>query len=691
MIVNAQNITPNVILILLDDLGWSDFGCFGSEIPTPNIDALAYSGIRCTNFYNAAKCSPSRAMLLTGIYAHQNGFGDNTSNGFFNNATTLGEVLKEANYNTAVVGKHHASENLFHRGFDKAYGLLDGAMNYFNPGLKRIGENEPAQKKDRIWYDNDLVFNCRDSLYQNYFPPEFYSTVNFTNKAINYLQEFENNANPFFLYLSFNAPHFPLQAPDSLINQFEGYYEAGHHQIRNERCEKQKQLGLINASSYPLSNTIDIPDWNNYSNAQRSIEIEKMKTYAAMVKMVDIQIGKLVAYLENTNQRDNTLILISSDNGASAELENNGNGTIGSLDKYISTGLAWAVVSNTPFRRWKRTNFEGGINSPLIANWPKGIVNTGRIVRNKLHFIDLMPTLINICNARYKFTANNQYVTAMQGKDFSSIFKDEELQERNRPLFFKWENHEAVIFNNKKAIYNPGPQVWDFYDLEIDATETNNIKNENHSLVDTYVNDFINWHSSVSQLSPVALNDTLDATYNKISLLKIFKNDFDDDNLIDFSKTRISKQPKSGILNFINDTALYYLHFKENYLSDTFEYVIYDKSGAFSQACQVIVNICSIEDSCALLLETPSSNLEDKHFHLFPNPVSNEFVLFIYNQAALSIEEISIYNYLGMQVDNFQIDKLEENKFKINMNNFNPGNYIIKTPYKSLKILKIEN
>jgi len=201
----GQNNPPNVIVVLLDDLGWSDFGCFGSEIPTPNIDALAYSGIRCTNFYNAAKCTPSRAMLLSGVYAHQNGFGDGDADGFFNNATTIAEVLKDSGYKTAVVGKHHAGENLFNRGFDRAFGLLDGAMNYFNPGLQRIGENEPAQKTNRRWFDDDFVFYCRDSAYQNYFPPEFYSTVNFTDKAIDYLQEFESNTAPFFLYLSYNA------------------------------------------------------------------------------------------------------------------------------------------------------------------------------------------------------------------------------------------------------------------------------------------------------------------------------------------------------------------------------------------------------------------------------------------------------------------------------------------------------
>jgi len=442
---------------------------------------------------------------------------------------------------------------------------------------------------------------------------------------------------------------------------------------------------------YPLSDAIDIPDWNLYTDSQKLDEIQKMKTYAAMIKMADIQIGKLIDYLENTNQRDNTLILIASDNGASAELEDFGDGEIGDLDKFITTGLPWAVVSNTPFRKWKKTNYEGGIHSPLIVNWPQGLVNPGRIETNKLHFIDLMPTLINVCNANYKFKVNGEYVTAMQGEDFSNVFEDIYLPERERPLFFKWENQEAMIYDNKKLVYNPGPQVWDFYDLEINATETSNLKNDEPLMVQNYLNEYNKWFAGVTQLSPVAIADTLDAVYSKVSLLDIFSNDFDDDSAIDFSKTIITKQPNSGIISFIDDSLLYYQHYQEDYLTDTFEYVIYDSFEAFSQASQVIVNICNVADSCALLLDEQDLNFRDENYRIFPNPVFTDFVLFVYNNPPISIDDISIYDVAGKQLNNFQIETLTENKFKININDFEEGYYVVTTPSKSLKILKVEN
>jgi len=406
-----------------------------------------------------------------------------------------------------------------------------------------------------------------------------------------------------------------------------------------------------------------------------------------MVKMVDIQIGKLIAYLENTNQRDNTLILITSDNGASAEQENLGNGTIGAVDKYTSTGLPWALVSNTPFRKWKKTNYEGGINSPLIVNWPDGLVNTGRIVRDKLHFIDLMPTLIKVCNARYKFEANNQYVTAMQGEDFSTLFNDDFLPVRSRPLFFKWQNHEAMIFNDKKIVYNLGLQDWELYDLENDATETINLASYEPVLSQSYINEYSNWFASVTQASPVAVYDTLSAVYNNISFLNVYANDFDSDGKIDFSKTRITKQPNFGIINSIDDSLMYYQHFEESYISDTFEYVVYDTLDAFSQACQVIINICQIEDSCAILLQDDNFVFGTTQVEIFPNPAKKDLFFFVYNNPEISKEEINMYNNIGQKIDNYQVEKLTFNKFKLDLSALNSGYYFLNTPYKTLKIV----
>ncbi|NDJ55113.1 MAG: sulfatase-like hydrolase/transferase, partial [Chloroflexi bacterium] len=235
---------PNIIFILADDMGWSDLGSFGSEIETPNLDALAYNGIRATNFYNTAKCFPTRAIVLTGTYAQQNGLAT-TNNAYLENAATLGEILREAGYLTLMSGKHHGLDNPFDRGFDRSYGLLDGATNYFNPGLQRSGEDPPKQKNSkpsRTWMDDGLQFDSHDAAYQDYFahPPgddDYYITDDFTNRVLEYLDTYQDDGQPFFLYLPYTAPHDPLHAPEEIVDKYEalGLYDQGYDVIRDAR------------------------------------------------------------------------------------------------------------------------------------------------------------------------------------------------------------------------------------------------------------------------------------------------------------------------------------------------------------------------------------------------------------------------------------------------------------------------
>ncbi|MHC4856122.1 MAG: sulfatase-like hydrolase/transferase, partial [Planctomycetota bacterium] len=323
---------PNILLILADDMGWSDIGCYGGEIKTPNLDRLAASGIRFRQFHNTAKCMPSRACLLTGVYAQQCGMMRPLE---IKNAVTLGEVLRPAGYRTLWTGKHHGTENPVTRGFDRYFGLRDGATNYFNPGLQRPGEPVPIQKArnqgKRFW--------CIDEkTYHPYTPPEkdFYTTDYFTNYALDYLEQYKNEDKPFFLYVAYTAPHDPLMAWPEDIEKYKGVYDAGYQTIREARYRKQKQLGLVD-KSFPLSEPKH-PNWKALSREKKADQIRRMQVYAAMVDRMDQNIGRLLNKLEELNEMDNTLILFASDNGASAENVELGTGPIGSMTRWASQG-----------------------------------------------------------------------------------------------------------------------------------------------------------------------------------------------------------------------------------------------------------------------------------------------------------------------------------------------------------------
>ncbi|MEA3460689.1 MAG: sulfatase-like hydrolase/transferase, partial [Bacteroidota bacterium] len=309
---------PNIILVSTDDLGWSDLGCYGSEINTPHIDQLAQQGIRFTQFHNTSKCFPSRACLLTGIYAQQNGYA-NSYREPLQNAITLGELLRSAGYITLWSGKHHGVENPIYRGFDHYYGLKDGACNYFNPGEQRPGEGVPARKSwggekaKRAW--------CVDSLMFAPYTPEasdFYTTDYFTHYALEWLEQYSDDKRPLFLYLAYTAPHDPLMAWPEDIQKYKGKYDRGYGVLRTERYARQLEMGLID-ESYKLSEAT-YPTWDTLDDTLRRDEIRKMEVYAAMIDRLDQNIGRLLQTLEKTGRSKNTLILFVSDNGASAEM-----------------------------------------------------------------------------------------------------------------------------------------------------------------------------------------------------------------------------------------------------------------------------------------------------------------------------------------------------------------------------------
>lgn len=342
---------PNVLLIMVDDMGYSDLGCFGGEINTPNIDKLAENGIRFTQFYNTAKCMPSRACLLTGVYAQQCGMDKKPL--AIVNAATLGEVLGKAGYRTYASGKHHSTENLYDRGFDHYYGLRDGAANFWNPGEQREGEPMPGNKgRIRYWCDDSVTYSPFTPIDKN-----FYSTDAYTEKALEWLGEKELEEQPFFLYVAYQAPHYPLHAWPEDIAKYKGTYDAGYEAIRKARYQRMVEMGLFDPAKTPLLE-MDENTWSELSGIELEKEKLRMEIYAAMLDRADQNIGKIIAKLKTQGKLDNTLVLFVSDNGACAEMpivENRSTNIedFGGVASYEVVGKNWATVQNTPLRNWK--------------------------------------------------------------------------------------------------------------------------------------------------------------------------------------------------------------------------------------------------------------------------------------------------------------------------------------------------
>ena len=473
---------PNILLILADDMGWSDLGCYGGEIETPNLNRLAKNGVRFGRFHNTAKCFPSRACLLTGLYAQQNGMDKQP--GAFRNSATLGDVLRSAGYRTLASGKHHSTQNLFDMGFDRYFGLRDGACNYFNPGEQRPGEPVPGDKhppggKKRAWCIDDKTFIP-------YTPKEkdFYTTDYFTKYALNYLEEYKNENKPFFLYLAYNAPHDPLQAWPDDIKKYENRYLDGWEHLRETRYKRQQKMGIVD-NSMPLSEPVYMM-WGDLSEAQRKTEARKMAVYAAMIDRMDQNIGKVLAKLETLGELENTLIIFASDNGCSAEvpIPKNSRGEIGSLTCWSSLGRNWANASNTPYRYFKNDSYEGGICTPLITYWPKGIKNGGRITDYNGHFIDIMATIIDITGAKYPLELRGDRVVPYEGESLVPVFNGTE-RPRQKPLFWQWKNGKAVMKDNWKLVSRKqdGKDNWELFDMETDKTETSDLSAKHPEVV----------------------------------------------------------------------------------------------------------------------------------------------------------------------------------------------------------------
>ena len=501
---------PNIILILADDMGWSDIGAFGGEIETPNIDQLALNGLRFTQFHTTSKCFPSRAALLTGLYPQQVGLDESPSAQMYS-GVTIAEALGPAGYRTYMVGKHHATDNPADRGFDHYVGLRDGASNHFNPGIiARPGEPLPARKMsygvEGRWYcfDKDCV--------RGYLPddPNYYSTDFFTSQAISFLEESAESAKPFFLYVAYQAPHDPLHAWPADIEKYKDRYTDGYAPIADARYRRMRESGLIDGT-FPRSSPT-FGDWDSMTEEEHADASLRMAVYAAMTDRIDQNLERLIDYLKQTGDFENTLIIFTSDNGASAELvfDVDGNAEIGiehpigTVGRWASLGESWANVSNTPFRLYKNRSHEGGSASPMFMHWPDAIANPGRIITANTNLIDILPTLLAVAGANYpEIDHKGSPPPPLEGLNLRPYLSSPQILKRDGPVFNRWQLGRSVRAERWKLLsYAAEGQTaedgeWELYDMAHDRTETTNVADEHPEIVADMAVAYDAWLASV--------------------------------------------------------------------------------------------------------------------------------------------------------------------------------------------------
>ncbi|HJZ59245.1 MAG TPA: arylsulfatase [Gemmataceae bacterium] len=508
---------PNIVVILSDDMGYSDLGCYGGEISTPNLDRLAANGLRFTQFYNTARCCPTRASLLTGLYPHQAGMGHMTGKDhgadfpgyradLNRECLTIAEVLRPAGYRNYAVGKWHVCSNLapdgpkhnwpLQRGFDRFYGMVSGGGSYYDPYTLCRG--------------NDLISPYADPEYK---PQTYYFTDAIGDHAVRFIAEHQKeHANqPFFLYVAFTAAHWPMHALPEDVAKYKGKYDGGYEPIRKARFEKGTKLGVMDPK---WGMAPQAGDWGKVENKPR--EIACMEVYAAMVDRMDQNIGKVVAALKEAGRLDDTLILFLQDNGGCAELMGRNvtknrldgpradkptlppmkpeelpkalvppqtrdgypvrqgpNVVPGPYDTFVAYGEGWANVSNTPFREYKHWVHEGGISTPLVAHWPSGIAAKGELRHQPGHLIDIAATCVELAGAQYPGKFGDIDITPLEGRSLVPAFAGKPID--REALFWEHEGNRAVRVDNWKLVAKSPGGKWELYDIVTDRAEQHDL------------------------------------------------------------------------------------------------------------------------------------------------------------------------------------------------------------------------
>ena len=495
---------PNIVIVLVDDMGFSDVGCYGGEIETPHIDALAADGLRFTQFYNAGRCCPTRASLMTGRHPHQVGIGHMTEppneplgfegpyQGYLNDdCVTIAEVVKAAGYHTLMVGKWHLGVSRhdcwpMQRGFDHYFGGLSGAFNYFKPAGDRglVRGNTPVEP-----------------------PGDFYATDSFTDIACEMISEVsQGDDRPFFLYLAYNAPHWPLNSKWSEFQKYKGRYRDGWETLMKQRLAKQKRLGLF-ADDIRAPSHVG-PVWQSLPEKKRDDLDSIMAAYAGCVDSIDQNIGKLVQHLDSLGKRDNTVIFFLSDNGACQEggvlgkgsekmVQNPPPGTAG-----VRLGLAWANACNTPFRLYKHYVHEGGACTPMIASWPAGIAKSerGTFVRQFAYLPDFMATCVDLSGADYPAD-----LPACEGRSFVPALRGNRAPIHVDPVYWEHEGNAAMRWGNWKLV-REYKQPWELYDLAADRTELDDLATRYTVKTDEMVAKWEAWATETGVAYPERFN-----------------------------------------------------------------------------------------------------------------------------------------------------------------------------------------
>ncbi len=496
---------PNILLILADDVGYSDLGCQGGEIPTPNLDALASGGARFTHFYNSARCCPTRASLLTGVHPAQAGFLDMTGR-LPTRVVTLPEVLRDSGYQTYMVGKWHLSHETkpTDRGFDEFYGMLGG----FNS----------------CWREDPFYTRWPKGRAKRFYAPgTFYSTDVFGDYALDFLEKGRETGKPWFLYLAFNAAHFPLHAPEKDIRRYESTYAEGWDKLRVRRLARMKALGLVSdslelpprqvvprnwANSKKPSAGREVPAWESLPEDRRKDLARRMATYAAMVDRMDRDIGRVVEFLKRTGQFEDTLILYLSDNGACGEWDPFGfdgeSGpsntlhegedlrSIGAPGSFASYGSGWANACTTPYRFYKQYAHEGGILTPLIVHYPSGLtLKPGTLVRRPGYLTDVTPTCLEVAGASYPTERSGEAILPAEGASLWPLLTGGDRP--NRPIFIEHEGSQAIRDGDWKLVRERGGHPWELYDLTADPTEVHDRSAERPDLVKSLAGEWSDW------------------------------------------------------------------------------------------------------------------------------------------------------------------------------------------------------
>jgi arylsulfatase A-like enzyme len=484
---------PNIILVMVDDLGYSDFGAYGSEIQTPTVDKLAGEGLRLREFYNNSICAPTRASLITGQYHHKAGVGYFNVNlglpayqGWLNKESlTFGEVLKQAGYRTYLSGKWHVGNDSLYwpkqRGFDRFYGFINGASNYYDisPYKEKAPPVELVEDNKRINLE-----------------PGKYLTDEITNHAISYINE--SKRAPFFLYLAYNAPHWPLQAPAEDIAKYKDRYAIGWDSLRKERLAKQIKLGIADPKQTLAAHDTEVVPWQSLTYDEQQLWQRKMEVYAAMVDHVDQSLARILAELKRLKVDDNTLIVLISDNGAQGGLIPTGrkrprsSGPIGSAGSYDYQEQNWAYVSNTPFRNYKSTPYEGGISAPFIAWYPKRI-KAGTIAKGTAHLIDLAPTFYELAGAKYPETVNGLKTNPLPGISLANLLFQGTALPVDRPIFWERAGNRAVRKGKWKIVSIFPQNKWQLFDFETDRGETTDLAGKHPEIVSELNAEYEAW------------------------------------------------------------------------------------------------------------------------------------------------------------------------------------------------------